>query len=515
MQKILPHLRAKRVLYGGLAIVLLFAWFLLSGSKDKKEESFTLTKGSFIEEVNVSGKVIAARDVDLGFSQSGRVAHVYATVGGSVQAGAILAELENGDLRASVSQRQAALERERASLAALQEGTRPEEVEIARSEVEQDQVVLGQARDALIEAAQNAFTTSDDAIRNVLDQFINEPRTNPQITFIVNDAQLENKVENARRGMENTLTDWQERATTLSDSGLTAVVPIVQANLTKVTSILADANAALNKAIPTGSVTQTNLDSYKTSVASVRSSVNTAISSLTSAITAERNAVSSLETSQKSLALKEAGTRGSDLTAQEADVKAAEADLSSAQANLEKTIMRAPFTGIVSKMDLKVGSIASANTSEVSLISSGKFQIETFIPEVNIALISVGDKAKITLDAYGSDTSFDAAVVSIDPAETVHEGVSTYKTTLQFTKTDDRIRSGMTANTKIITEEIPETLSIPKVATYEREGTWYVQVKNGKKTEEREVTTGATSLGLVEITKGLSEGAIVVLPSKQ
>jgi len=516
MENILSHVRSNAVLYSAIVIVLLGAWLLLSGNKSEEEELLTVTRGPFVQEVSVSGKVVAAQDVDLGFSQGGRVSGVYAKVGAKVAAGTVLAELENGDLRASVLQKQAALEREQASLAVLKEGTRPEEIEVARSEVVSDEVALAQARDALVESIQDAFTTSDDVIRNTLDQFIDDPRTNPQVDFIVGDAQLETTVENARRTVETMLLDWQVSVGQFVAATLADATSKAQVNLTRVASILTDANAALNKGIPTGSNTQSVLDGYKTDIATARSSVNTAISSLTSKITAERNAVSALETSRKNLVLKQAGTRPSDIAAQEADVKAAEADLESARANLGKTIVRAPFTGVVTKMDLKAGSIASANSSDVSMISTGTFQIESFVPEVNIALIALGDTATVTLDAYGSDAVFTASVVSIDPAETVRDGVSTYRSTLEFSEADSRIKSGMTANVRITTDEREGVISIPQGIVIEREGKKYARVKAGETVEEREITTGAiSSLGNIEVLSGLSEGDVVVLSASQ
>ena len=517
MQNILTHIRSKAVLYGSIAVVLFGASLLVSSNGRNDTQTLTVQRGKFTQQVSVSGKVVAAQDVNLGFSQGGRVLGVYAKVGDVVQAGAALAEIENGELRASILQKQAALEREQASLALLKEGTRSEELDVARSEVESDTVALAQAQSSLVEAVKDAFTTSDDAIRNTLDQFVDNPRTNPQLNFIVNDAQLENVVEGTRLTMESTLTTWQRNVEGLAaDAALPGAVSEAQYDLVQVSSLLTNVNAALNKAVLTGSATQSVIDGYKTDIASARSSVNAAASALTTAITAERNAVSALDTSRKNLTLKQAGTRTSDVAAQEADVKAAEADLVSARAQLGKTIIRAPFTGLVTKVDLKVGAIASANVSEAAMVSSGVFQIESFVPEINIAIIEVGDKAEVTLDAYGSDTIFSATVVSIDPAETVRDGVSTYRSLLQFSKVDPRIKSGMTANVVITTDERDGVISIPQGIVIERGGKKYVPVEAADEVEEREVTTGTvSSLGNIEILSGLSEGDMVILSASQ
>ncbi|MDO8590919.1 MAG: HlyD family efflux transporter periplasmic adaptor subunit, partial [bacterium] len=149
-------------------------------------------------------------------------------------------------------------------------------------------------------------------------------------------------------------------------------------------------------------------------------------------------------------------------------------------------------------------------------VMSGNFKVEAFVPEVDVAKITVGNQATITLDAYGSDVSFNASVVKIDPAETVIDGVSTYKTTLEFDKDDPRIRSGMTANTTIISAKRDNVLALPQRTVYEKNGKKFVRVVTGSDTlEEREVTVGIRgSNGDIEILSGLKQGDNVATSGK-
>ena len=514
MNTVLSRFRNIPLAYALVAVVVLAGGFMLFGGKKAEEQVITVEKGSFVQEVSVSGKVVAAQDVDLGFSQGGRVSGVYAKVGDTVARGAALAELENGDLRAAVLQREASLAAQKAKLASLKQGTRPEEIAVAEAEVESDMAGLFQADQALLDEIQDAYRSADNAISNEVDQIFNNPRSaDPQIKFPISDTQLEIDLELSRLGLGSLLASWGSEVGMLgASSDLLTAADQVQKDLAQISSFLGKANAALNRAVATPIVSQTTIDGYIADVASARSAINTAVSALTSAVTAQKNASARLATSKKNLALKQAGTIQADIDAQEAQVKAAEADLASAHASLAKTIMRAPFTGIVTTMDLKAGSIASASVSEASMISSGVFQIESFVPEVNIALIEVGDNAKVTLDAYGSGVVFEAAVASIDPAETIRDGVSTYKTILEFAEDDPRIRSGMTANVRIMTDEREGIISIPQGLVLERDGKKFVVVKAGEGVEEREITVGAvSSLGNIEIVNGLSEGDQVVL----
>jgi len=99
-------------------------------------------------------------------------------------------------------------------------------------------------------------------------------------------------------------------------------------------------------------------------------------------------------------------------------------------------------------------------------------------------------------------------VVKIDPAETIIEGVATYKTTLQFEKSDGRIKSGMTANIDISTDKRENVLVIPQRAVVSEGAGKFVMVDNGTSNpEKRKIETGLRGIdGNIEVISGLSEG---------
>lgn len=506
---VLATVVAAIVIVGGI-------WFFFGRTTDSGIETMVIHPGDFAEQISVSGNVVAAKTIDLGFSQSGRIAAVFAAVGDKVLAGKVLASIDNGDLKAAVLQKEAALETAQAVLESLQQGTRPEGIAVKESDVASDQAALDQANGALVDAIKDAYTTSDDAVRNKVDQFFANPRTNPTITVSIADQQLKSVVELDRLAIENILDSWQASVGGLHVAGdLPAATAKAQANLAEVAKLLTDANAALNAAIPSQSVSQTTLSGYIASVGTARTNVNGAVSALTSAVTGQKSAAAALDTAEKNLALAKAGPTQADIDAQSARVKAAEADVASAEADLAKTLIVAPFAGMITKVDAKVGAVVSPNIPEISVISDGTFQIESFVPEVNIAKVNAGDAATVTLDAYGPATPFSAKVILVDPAETVRDGVSTYKTTLAFPGPDPRIRSGMTANVVITTDEKPNAIVIPRGAIFDQQGKTFVQVQMGSRVVNREVQLGGvSSLGKAEITSGLADGDLLVLNPK-
>ena len=292
-------------------IVVAGGWFVLgSGDENGKEETLVVQKVEFLQQVSVSGKVVAAQNVELGFTQSGRISRVYTSVGQTVATGAILAEIENGDARAALLQKQAALEAELATLHSLELGTRPEELAVSEAEVESAEAALGQSNQGTVDAIMDAYSTSDDAIHNKLDQFISNPRSsNPQIEFITTDSQLEIGVETKRVAVESVLTTWQSTVSTLSSSAnLSLAVSETQKNLSEVSSLLANSASVLNGATPSSSGTQVEINTYIDDIATARRAINSAISAVTTAETTRKSKAASLNTAQKTLALKRAGT---------------------------------------------------------------------------------------------------------------------------------------------------------------------------------------------------------------
>ncbi len=502
-----------------VVVALLGGGWIWWSRSSTSPQTLLIERKDLVQQVAVSGKVVPGTQVDLGFSQSGRIAGVYAQAGGTVVAGALLVQIENGDLRASVMQKEAALAQERAKLDSLQEGTRPESLAVSQAAVASAQSALEQADQALGNAIADAYRAGDDAVHNKIDTFLNAPRSaSPSVVFPVSDQNMANALLKGRISAESMLASWGSEVGVLDAAQVSASAAHARANLASVATLLADANAVLNHAITTTQYPQSDIDTYTASVAAARTSVNTAAAALTTALSAQRAAAAALASAQKSLALAQAPATSSDLAAQQARVDAAAADVASTRAALGKTLITAPFSGIVTRMDAKAGEIVSPSDLKISMMSAGAFQIETYVPEVSIARIKRGDMASTTLDAYGPDVSFDAIVVSVDPAETIRDGVSTYKVILQFVKRDERIRSSMPADLRIVTARRESAIAVPEGAVEHRGGEAYVRVlgaqeKTEEKESERKVETGERfSGGEVEILSGLSEGETVMLP---
>lgn len=466
------------------AVLLLIGGYAFFGGGNNLGATFTVSQGDFKEQVRVSGTVTAAKNVELGFASSGRIAGTYASVGARVEAGTILADIENGDLAASLAQK-------KANLASLIEGTRPEQLAVKEAAVQS-------ARAKVVDAITTAYTVSDDAVHNKTDSFFINPRIEPKLSFALSSAVLKDTVENDRSAIDPVFASWARALSGLTEESASSIATQSTAYLARVTTLLADVNAALNQSIPDQATSAATLSSYATTLSTARANVNTAATALT-------NAVSALSDAETTLALSKAGSTASDITAAQAEVE-------NARAVLAKTRVVAPFSGVVTRMDAKAGEVVSPTTSKISMQSDGIFQIETYVPEVAIARVAVGNTATTTLDAYGSAVAFPSIVVAVDPAETIQDGVPAYKTTLAFLAKDERIRSGMTADIMIETGVLRDAVVIPAGAIGSKNGMPYVSVVERGEAVSRTVTTGPSPmLGQAYIVSGLAEGDTILL----
>ena len=205
----------------------------------------------------------------------------------------------------------------------------------------------------------------------------------------------------------------------------------------------------------------------------------------------------------------------STVAAQKAQVKYAQANVANYQAQAEKNSLRSPLNGLITKVDAKLGEIAAANLVIVKIISEAKYQIEANVAEVDVADIKIGDVAVITLDAYSTDKEFSAAVIKIDPAETIIDNVPTYKVTFEFAEENAAIKPGMTADLDITTAVKENVLIVPQRAVLKKNGDKIVRVLENDVLTEKNVLTGLRGEnGEIEIVSGLNEGETIVLSVK-
>lgn len=580
--------RRKIIIIAGFALALGFIGYGLFGGSQAGSELYdlsTVERRDLAQEVSLTGRVQSAQSVDLAFARSGRVAAIKVKVGDRVTAGQSLLELGSAETsaqlaqaaasvdsaRASLLQYQAARAREQAIFDELKRGSRPEEIALAQTKVDNAQkawadaqdnveqttnkaaVDLVNAYDGIRDVLQNAYTRADDAINKQVDTlFYNDATASPALTFVTvhSPTKLNVEYQRVRAGQAlEKIKAWLPNLQSFKLASLEETLKLSKSELIIIRDFLVVANETI---LDAAGLTQAAIDTYRVNITAGLNNVNavllsvssqeqkiaaqkvTSQNSLTAAEARLNDAQAALTSAQAELNLKRAPASAEELSAQAAQIKQAEANIASQQARvreaqagvaiiraqLQDAVIQAPFNGVVARQETKPGEIVVPNTPVVSLISDAKFEIEANLAEVDIAKTNVGNSAQVTLDAYGSDANFAAAVVAIDPAETIVEGVPTYKVKLQFNVEDERIRSGMTANVVIAADKREAVLVIPQRAVFEQAGQKKVRLLRG---EGKKATVAETAvvLGLrgsdggVEVLEGLNEGDRVVTGEKE
>lgn len=499
-------------------LLLIIAYF---GFLRKSSQTFnvaTVQYADLVQEVSATGNVKPAKNVDLAFSKSGRIAAIYVSVGDKVSQGMPLAALDSSEISAQILQAKASLDNQEAKLEALKSGTRPEQINVSKADLAKSKQDLANYYNGAIPILNDAYAKADDAVRNQTDSLFSNPNSDsPQLIISSSDSQAVIDATTQRITVRNQMSAWRNDLDSITDSTSQDTLDSIIANsknrLSIVSNFLLRLSDVLNS--PVG-IAPTSLATYKTSLSTARTEVNLASSNINSQQQLINSQKLTVQKMDAQLELEKAGSTPEDIAAQEALVQQAQATVDNYQAQYENTIIRAPFDGVVTKVNPETGEIASPTSPAISLISNAKFQVDSNISEVDIAKIKVNDTANITLDAYGSDVIFQAKVVSIDPAETIIEGVPTYKTTFQFIDGEDKIKSGMTANIDVKTAEKKHVLVVPSRTVKIDGETKSVSVldADGKTVHDVQVETGIRgSDGNIEILSGLKEGNRIVIPN--
>ena len=344
--------------------------------------------------------------------------------------------------------------------------------------------------------------------------------------FSIKSASNHSAIDTTLLLVENALTEMRQLLIAINSLLSTApAIGITQASLDTYRSGIITNISNINAQLTNNTNAMQAIDGAATSLLSLQIALNKANQGLSSTIlqTEAKKSVAEANVTIQSAALDKAKAahesliappRAVDIGSLRASVQRSNAAVIAAQKEREKTQLRAIATGTISRLDIEPGENVTANTPIVTILSDALY-VELDISESDIAKVTLGDGAKITLDAFGDDVVFSGHVKMIDPAETEISGVVYYKSKILFDDSEvSSIKPGMTANVRIITEERPNVIVIPLRAVIRDNGKTFVRVVTNAERgefEARDVTIGLRGdEGQTEILSGLTEGVEVI-----
>ncbi len=204
--------------------------------------------------------------------------------------------------------------------------------------------------------------------------------------------------------------------------------------------------------------------------------------------------------------------------ASESNLDEAQAQLEQANAAVElqraliaKKLITAPFAGTLGIREIDLGQFLPAGSSVVALQALEQLYLDFTLPEGKLRAAQTGLTVQISVDAY-PEQHFTGIISAISPQ--VEDASRNIRVRATVDNPNDLLRPGMFTQITLFTGNIKTVLTLPDTAiTYTTYGDSVFMISNDKEiftVERKQISTGESRDGRVEITGGLNLGDRVV-----
>ena len=556
----------------------------------KEQKEWTVKQGDLAVAIEADGKVVAEDGVELSFSVSGdnlEIEEVFVKEGDRVLKGDKIAtvktetlelnvrnayasylasladyndtmngatEKQKSDALDKITSAEIALEQSKISLANTEQSA-ADSIRTAEKNLEDNQDTLTSkdvkdAYESLIETIKSINISLEDILRDS-DEVLGIDNTdiNKDYKYAIgaSNTAILNKVKLTYNQASAELKKLDSLIINLNIYSPYSDIDLASSKASEILSIFEEhlyyMNGTLEASIINSEFTQSELNSFISTIASNRNTINTKITTLNTKIKDVDDAMESLEDyvidyqntiadAERSIANAEASLHSKELSLEqakrdyqdliapltEAEKNAAYSKLTSASISLEKaqldlnqaTIV-SPIDGEVAMLNYKTGDIiVNKSTSDpvAVIINNDTLFIEVKIEEADINNIKVGQKANVTFDSLDDlELSGEVSFISLT-SETNNSGIVTYLVRIVINdKGDVQIREGMTAFVNFITAGADNVLIIPVSAVSNVNNQPSVMNESG---EWISVVTGFTDGKNVEVISGLKVGDKII-----
>ncbi len=468
------------------------------------------------------------------------------------QAKANLAGLRRGASEEEIAAAEASLDSAKASLANAQAGLVSARSSLTKAKLSRDTLAdadvtaeanLKSARAALSSAQAQLTALLEGADAETIEQaLLNWEQTKNSLW----NAQLERDAMKGRPGTPGYMKDQMDIAVANAEIAVrVAEINYLQAQEGATDEVIAAARASVAAAEAQVTNAQAQLDDIDDQIAQSEATVVQAEASVTQAEAGVLQAEAAVTQAEANLATLLAGASEEKIAAAEAQVAQAEAGVLQAEAavaqaeanlasllagaseerlsiaeaqvaqarisleeardNLTKAMLVAPFDGVVTEVYVAVGEWATGLA--VDLMDTSSLEVVLDVDEIDIGSLAVGQQAVVTLETW-PDEELTGELVSIAPKAKSGAEIVTYQVRLSLDAGELPIRSGMTANAELVTDNREGVVLVPNRAiTADRQaGKYYVNLVQGDTVARTEVTIGLRDNKYTEITSGLEKG---------
>ncbi len=199
-----------------------------------------------------------------------------------------------------------------------------------------------------------------------------------------------------------------------------------------------------------------------------------------------------------------------------AELERAQAQKGAAETELEKTVIRAPFAGIVAEVNVEVGEWVTPSppllTSPpvIDLIDPTSIFVSAPMDEVDSGAIRAGLPVKLTVDSRPGET-FEGQVLRVAPY-VIDEEAQNRTLEIEVTIIDadlaESLLPGTSADAEVILEARNNVLRVPTSALLQNQS---VLILEGGELVQREIKIGLRNWQFAEVLSGLQLGEPIVI----
>jgi RND family efflux transporter MFP subunit len=188
----------------------------------------------------------------------------------------------------------------------------------------------------------------------------------------------------------------------------------------------------------------------------------------------------------------------------------AKADLLASQSEIENTRLISPISGTVMSLDFKVGDYVNRYSAILKISNLDQPSLEIFLEESDWANVRVGYETEVTFDIL-PDSTFNGTVIRVDPGLYNENNTSVVRAVVSLEKVDEsfNLPLGSTASVAVIGGRAENAILIPVEALHKAGDQYAVFVMENGELKLRMVEVGIQNPLYAEITSGLEAGDVV------
>jgi HlyD family secretion protein len=208
----------------------------------------------------------------------------------------------------------------------------------------------------------------------------------------------------------------------------------------------------------------------------------------------------------------QAGPQSFQIEQAELRIRQAETQLQRAEQDYYRTLLTAPFSGVIAVSDIEAGSLVTPGRPVVQLTDLSALHLTVKVDEIDIGKIETGLSARVQLDALPR-LEMPASLQSIAQFGESDGGLVSYDVKVSLLDTDLRIRVGMTAEAAIVVDVRQGVVVVPNIfIRRDRDNRAFVDVLRGETlVSDVEITLGLIGQENSEVVAGLQLGDVIAL----